>query len=270
MLRKSPTARPTLARSTDVFAAISSEASKVTHSALVSASARVAAESAIADAAARAGESRARDREALTSEAAANLQQIKDRLYSEVLAVCEEASVSNGILRFGKGLLELGQPQKMMPQSDGRPNRPLSGWDICAFCLIRVERALRPSGNIPSPAGTGAPRFQIMDNSYAWSATLAFASVPGDPTYRWREVAFWRMDQFHHENEPFGLAAHDRDFDIALSNTLGIVNIAFGPKPIDAEDEQDFQRRWVFLFSRAITGALERPRQLPIAPNYFG
>jgi eukaryotic-like serine/threonine-protein kinase len=78
------------------------------------------------------------------------------------------------------------------------------------------------------------------------------------------------MDQFHHENEPFGLAAHDRDFDIALSNTLGIVNIAFGPKPIDAEDEQDFQRRWVFLFSRAITGALERPRQLPIAPNYFG
>lgn len=269
MLRKSAAARPTLARCVEVITAISNEAPKQAHPALVAASAHVAAESATADAAARAAESRARDRKALTEEAVASLADIKARLFSEILRASEEASVSNNSLRFGKGTLKVGEPQMMLAQSNGKPNRPRSGWDVCAHCTISVERDARPAGNIPVSPSEGIPRIIIYDPPYIWSSTLVFASTPTDQTYRWREVSFWRMSISAHQNEPFGVAANDGEFDTALSNIVGILNIAFGPKAIDAEDEQEFQRRWQFLISRAATGALERPREMPIASNYF-
>lgn len=267
MLRKSAAARPTLARCIDVFTSISSETSKLSHPALISASARVAEESATADAAARAAETRANARAALIEEAISNLREIKDRLFAEVLAVSEEAKFSHDVLQFGKGTLRINEASRVSFRTDGKPNLRQSGWDVCAYSIISVERAQRPSGNVP--IHNSEQRLIIYDSPYVWSSTLAFASTPNDKAYRWREISFWQLSRTYGSNEPFGVAADDRNFDIALSNVLGNLNVAFGPKGIDAEDEPEFQRRWLFLLSKAATGALERPNQMPISPGYF-
>lgn len=104
---------------------------------------------------------------------------------------------------------------------------------------------------------------------YTWSATLAFATHPGDSSFRWREVSFWSLGRSD-GNEPLGLAAGNGSFDIALSNIMGVMNVAFGPEAIDGEDEDQFQHRWLTLFSRAATGQLNRPSQMPPPKNFFG
>jgi hypothetical protein len=180
--------------------------------------------------------------------------------------------VSKDVLRLGSGSLQIGQIEKIRGTRGGRPNLSRSGWDVWAYCLICVERAARPSGKFPVKFQGKGVQIIPMDSPYKWSATLAFASRPGEDTYRWREVAFWRPQPAFvgaNPNEPFGLPADNTDFDAALSNVAGLVNIAFGPKAIDAEDEQDFQRRWLFLLSKAATGSLQKPSSMPIPSNYF-
>jgi hypothetical protein len=44
---------------------------------------------------------------------------------------------------------------------------------------------------------------------------------------------------------------------------------AYGPFSIDAEDESDFQHRWLTLFARAATGELNRPSRMPVPPGFF-
>ncbi len=70
-------------------------------------------------------------------------------------------------------------------------------------------------------------------------------------------------------DEPFGLPADDREFEFASSNVMGQANIAYGPFSIDAEDESDFQHRWLTLFARAATGELNRPSRMPVPPGFF-
>jgi serine/threonine-protein kinase len=115
MLRKSPVARPSLARCIEVFTSISQGGSNPVPNALVEAAAQVAAAAADADAASHAAESRARAREDLIAEAEAELVQIKDRLFAAVLALSEEASVSKDVLRLGSGSLQIGQIEKIRP-----------------------------------------------------------------------------------------------------------------------------------------------------------
>lgn len=267
MLRKSPAVRPTIPRCIDVFGNISDVTVTSTPSALSAAAAHVAAKAAEADAARRAAERWAQQQDALTKEAEASLVQIKNRLFSAVASSCEEITTSNGTLKFGDASLEIGQ-FTVARRLIERPNLTRSGWNVCAYCTIHVKQASRVTD---SREFSGFERIQVrfMDTGYTWGATLVFAATPEDPSYRWREVSFWRRSQFNQSDDPFAVPADDKSFDEALSRTLSTVNVAFGPEPIDAEDEQGFQHRWIFLLSKAAMGQLQRPSWMPIPYSFF-
>jgi hypothetical protein len=153
----------------------------------------------------------------------------------------------------------------MVATGDGRPNCFQCKWDVCVFCEIYVERERRPAGG---PVDREGHRFQFFDGAYRWSATLAYSKTPDDPTYRWREVSFWTM-AISRTDEPFYLPASDREFDLALSSVLSMANVAFGPKTIDGEDEDEFRNRWSFIIGQAATGTLSKPSNMPIQQSYF-
>jgi hypothetical protein len=85
--------------------------------------------------------------------------------------------------------------------------------------------------------------------------------LPQQNEYRWQEVSYWssRGNTF----QPFA-SSDVRTADMAASNGMGLVNIAFGPAAIDDEKEDDFHHRWIWLLAKAADGQLRYPRTLPI------
>ena len=56
-----------------------------------------------------------------------------------------------------------------------------------------------------------------------------------------------------------------RDADLAVAGTvMSSYGVAFGPEPIDDEDEEQFQQRWIHLFALAASGRLRHPAQFPV------
>ena len=250
-LRKSPAARPTLSRCLEVFRNIASGNSSQVHPAFVEAAALVAQSSAAADAASSAYQNRSQKRKNIIAELKAEIEKIQNQLFNKVLSSSEEASVRNNALQFGEGTLSFGTFQQKGWTYGGEPNCRQSGWDVIGYLEIAVERSPK----------------QVVD--YRWSATLVFASTPDDQTYRWREVSFFRTDGVPQADEPFCLFPGDDQFDIALSKVSGLFSVAYGPKPIDGEDEEEFSRRWSYILGKAATGILEKPNSLPISDDYF-
>ena len=113
-------------------------------------------------------------------------------------------------------------------------------------------------------------RMTPEDRDYRWSATLFFGRSEQDPNYRWREAAFWSFGRSRDgQDEPYALQPDDREFQVAFSNVVGATNVAYGPFPIDGEDEDVFQHRWLTLFTKAVTGELSRPDRMPIHDHYL-
>lgn len=113
-----------------------------------------------------------------------------------------------------------------------------SQWDVVASSVIAVFQS-RPK--------------------YVWSASLWYGKVRGATEFRWYEVSYWRWSG--------GLApcaASIQDADYAASNITHNVSTAFGPVPIDDERENEFHERWILLFSRAASGQLRQPSNMPI------
>ena len=54
------------------------------------------------------------------------------------------------------------------------------------------------------------------------------------------------------------------DIDLACGNIMHSVNVAYGPLPIDSEDEENFVSRWVGLVAKAAMGNLNRPNGMPV------
>ena len=108
------------------------------------------------------------------------------------------------------------------------------------------------------------------DRDYSWSATLFFGKSQQDPNYRWRETAFWSFSRTQDgKDEPHALQPDDREFGMAFSNVMGATSAAYGPFAIDGEDEDTFQHRWLTLFTKAVTGELNQPNQMPIADHVW-
>jgi eukaryotic-like serine/threonine-protein kinase len=96
---------------------------------------------------------------------------------------------------------------------------------------------------------------------YIWAASLWYMKLPEAGEYRWYEVSYWSWQGNNYQ--PF--ATSDlRSADIAASKVMGLVNIAFGPDPIDDEKEHDFHGRWVWLLAKASASELKLPRSMPI------
>jgi eukaryotic-like serine/threonine-protein kinase len=271
MLRKDPDLRPTLDRCMQVLGESQVERARPAHAGLAAAARLVAREAAEAEAAARAAAANERRRNDLVQAASDELRQILARLWDEIESSSEEAIISEASVSLGRGLLLAGPVARLLPQSTTHDLYGASGWEMAATSTLSVKRR---AINRPDTTPEGFPIFYAgratsQDRDYTWSATLFFAKCPQDPSYRWREVAFWTLRNDHGVDEPFAISPSDDEFTLAFSNVIGTTREAYGPLAIDGEDEEDFQHRWLTLFARAVGGELERPGRMPVPDEYF-
>jgi len=251
MLRKSPAGRPPLDRCRVVIASATEAMSSPAVAALSDAAARVAAERAATEAAETARRAREEQHAVLAREAVAELAEIRRRLFEEVSRHSIDAAVGEDTLLFGQARVTIKRSE-IVRAHDG-VTLAMSGWGVAAYSMVEVAPSV--------PSARGQP--------YAPSMTLLFADRKDGHGYRWYEVGFWSLGASALHREPCALPL-GRDLDIALSKVMGIYQLAFGPAPIDGEDEEDFRSRWLGLISRAATGDLQHPGRMPVPPSFWG
>jgi hypothetical protein len=119
------------------------------------------------------------------------------------------------------------------------------GWDLIAMAEISI--------------------IQESSMPYIWSASLLYTDKGEDSGYRWYELQFMThpLMRSRQAYEPF--ASKDTNLiDIAISPTMGSIQLAAKPKPIDVEDFLSFQDRWSSLFAEGAQGQITHPRELPL------
>lgn len=254
MLRKPPNARPTLERCAKVLPELKTaqKDNNVIHPSMDEAAKQVAEIEAREEAERQAAATLCRERNELFEDAKAELLAIRDRLFSSIRDSSESVKINHKGLQFGKAKLEfIREPEKLEKFVAARHARgeklyQYTGWDVLGWSIIAVTCC-------------GSER-----NSYTWSASLLFADWKDGNGFRWYEVSFWSLQRLSGKDEPFGLEGYDADIDSALGNTISNVNVAYGPFPIDGEDEANFISRWTGLVAKAAIGQLTRPRGMPI------
>ena len=221
---------------------------------LLEAADAVAAEEARAEAAQTAAEARRREREELFHDAKTDLIAIRDRLFGEITDHSENARVDHpGTLVFGRARCRLEhEPEElsdMVVRKHMRGDRPYAatGWDVLGWATMQVVVV-----------------GQHHDTEYSWAATLLFADQGGGEGFRWYEVGFYRPFGGNSQHEPFALAGNEADIEQAIGPVTHTVAVAYGPLPIDGENEEEFRERWTSLISKAATGSLRAPMTLPI------
>ncbi len=272
MLRKTPASRPTVERCIEVIGTVEAARIRPAHTGLLAAAGQISREAAATEAAAQAAASIERQRQQLVREATSDLDAIVKRLFEEIKEASDEARVTKDAVALGRGTLIFGYAKgvKLPQQQDIYGGA--AEWDIAAGATIAVTRgaAVRPQRTAHDVPIIYAGRMTRDDQDYKWSATLFFGKSRQDPNYRWRETAFWSLSRSHNgRDEPYAIPPEDRDFQIAFSNTMGVANTAYGPLAIDGEDEDAFQHRWLTLFTKAVTGELNRPDRMPIPDHYL-
>ncbi len=254
MLRKPPNARPTLDRCTQVLSEIKSAHDKEigSHPAIDEAAKQVAEIEAKEEAKRHAAETVRHERDELFADARNELLAIRGRFFESLTNSSESVKIDHpGKLLFGSAEVQVSEPERLDEFLAARHARDgklyhYTGWDVLGWAMIGVACVKGP-GHRP----------------YTWSASLLFADRNDGNGFRWYEVSFWTMGQ-EDRDEPFGLAGYEADIDLALGNIMHSVNVAYGPLPIDGEDEEGFISRWIGLVAKAATGQLNRPRGMPI------
>jgi hypothetical protein len=273
MLRKTPAARPSIERCIEVISTVEGGRAKPLHTGLLAAAGQVSQEAAAAEAAAQAAATVKRQREALVREASVELDAILKRLWSEVKEASDEVRLNRNTVALGRGTLAVSEVATI--KSDAQQPHPYgrsAEWEIAACATISVKRnkLVRPQRNEQEIPIQYIGRMTTEDQDYSWSATLFFGKSQKDPNYRWRETAFWSFSRTQNgQDEPYALQPDNREFQIAFSNVMGLANIAYGPFAIDGEDEDTFQHRWLTLFTKAVTGELNRPNQMPVPDQFW-
>ncbi len=250
MLRKSAENRPSLERCRKVFSEVAAGPMKERSQALAAAGAKVAQEELAAEAKHRAEEDARRSRKQSADEAIKELRGILSRLSDEITATSVMAQRSANSIRLGAAVLSNDQPTAIAAATNQ------SGWDVLAASILQVGGSLNRQA-------FHEPEY------YKYSATLAYAKTPDDPSYRWREISFFNWAGSSMESAPAALHPDSRDFHLALSQVVSGWQTAFGPLPIDGEDEDAFSERWIKLFTKAVSGRLIPPTSLPLSRSYF-
>jgi eukaryotic-like serine/threonine-protein kinase len=252
MLRKHPDARPTLDRCAKVLSDLDVVIanSDSCHSLIEEAAKQVAEKEAEEEAINHAASTLRRERNELFSDAIDNFLAIKDNLFSRIKESSESVKIDNrGRLIFGDASLDITrqpdilQDHVMALHTRGRKPYSYTGWDVIGWTIISLT---------------------CRKTSYSWSSSLLFADLRDGNGYRWYEVAFWSWEQDASRSEPFGLEGYKADIDFACGRITHNVNVAYGPLPIDSEDEMSFISRWMVLVAKAATGNLIRPSNMPI------
>ncbi len=99
------------------------------------------------------------------------------------------------------------------------------------------------------------------------SASLWYGNTGMFDGYRWFEVGYFTLSRnvSNDGDPPFALSHHRADQ--AAGRALGVYQLAYTPRQIDDENEEDFLKRWITLFVKAAEGSLTRPRVLPITDS---
>ena len=242
MLRKSPTARPTVKRCLEVFSRTSTAGfdAKLARSILAEAGSKVAEAEARADAAAQEQKTRVERRSQLGAEARSILQEIRQALFNDILDNAESASLlTDSVLTLGSANLEFRILRPVLNPTEHEH------WDI--ICLSEIFLTVEYSG---------------QQGQYVWSSTLAYARKGPHDEYRWYEMAFWSLGG-READSPFAIVDAEKVRSV-LSPTMRTVQVAYGPLPIDAEDEHSFFDRWEKLVAKAALGNLRAPINFPI------
>lgn len=256
MLRKPPSARPTLTRCKKVLAGIRETQNQqvTTHPAIEKAAKQVAEREANEEAARHAAQTLRCQRDDLFADARNEILAIKNRLFDNISNSSESVKVDHrGGLTFGSAKLQfLSEPERLeevVAATHAKNSGKLyyyTGWDVLGWAIIGVSCEKGP-GHKP----------------YTWSASLLFVDRKNGNGFRWYEVSFWTMTH-KKRDEPFGLKGYEADIDLALGNITHSVNVAYGPTPIDGEDEESFIFRWTNLVANAAIGQLNSPGGMPI------
>ena len=103
---------------------------------------------------------------------------------------------------------------------------------------------------------------------YRWCSSLWYCRLPGNTEFRWHEASYFAT--FRHETfAPYSLTGSINDADLAAAPITGGCQLAFGPLPIDDENEEDFIERWSALLALASEGKLGHPRGLPLPAQFW-
>ena len=109
----------------------------------------------------------------------------------------------------------------------------------------------------------GAQIWVTQAQKLSWGASLWYARLPGVGSFRWYETSYIRMDS--RAGQMPTQCVYPRDADLAVSSVMNTSHgVAFGPVPIDDEDEERFHERWIELLALASSGRLGYPVQYPV------
>jgi len=256
MLRKRQKARPSLERCADVLTGVNSTFEKKSgvHTSLEHAAKQVAETEAIEEAQHQLEMTLQQEREELYADAKDELIAIKGRLFAHIKNTAESARIDHQErVCFGSSVFSFSQGPEMLCRvsasihgKDGELYHN-SGWDVLGWAIISVickEKQRR--------------------KAYEWSASLLYADRKDGHGFRWYEVSFW-MHGRSRGDVPYGLCGYERDIDLALGAGMHTVNVAYGPLPIDGEDEEEFILRWTKLVAQAAIGELQSPNAMPMS-----
>lgn len=261
MLRKSPAARPSLERCKAVIETLAAGTASTGRAALAAAGQVVSQQEAAAEAERQAKETAARQRQELEQEGLADLNGMANRLFDVIAESSEAVRRDRSGVALGPAQLSLAEASRTTygrAQAYGGCGNPYdSGWDVVAAAYLNLRCDL-------------GGRTSYRPGEYIFSTTLAFATIPGDPSYRWRELSFMEvMSAKPMHEQPIALNPFGQDFVVALSNVMGRHQVACGPWTVDGENEDEFQERWLRLFAKAANGQLQPPNQLPLPDGFF-
>ena len=132
------------------------------------------------------------------------------------------------------------------------------------------------------PDGQAAPgRASKKANGTSWRVFISGFGKPNHNTlgavicgscaylraekFRWYEVSYFESLQ-RTKPAPFGVNNKDdyHNADLAASVVVGPWQLAFGPVPVDGDQEKSFHDRWMERFAQAAVGKLRPPQQLPL------
>jgi serine/threonine-protein kinase len=262
MLRKKPETRPDLGRVKRTLEEISKGdnnwLSQIGLSALIEAGAKVATCQAKEEAKLEAKKVKLKKRVEINNEAFHILVEVIDKMFDKILhsapvANChiklsqsQDNVLKHGSISIGTAKLSL---EYLKTDNVIRDDAfPRSKWDVITGAIILVEQ---------------------QNPRYLWSSTLWYSKLPDHDNYRWREVSYYGnplipKDKLNIECEPCALKSLTEADEAASPTSNGRFLIAFGPKPIDDEDFDNFCNRWADILAKAANGQLSHPRTLPL------
>jgi len=261
MLRKSPEARPALNHCRSMLSKQAKGKPSSALSLLKKASLDVERANAEAEEVERLAQTR-RDRfSEMATEACDEFVNIRNRLFDLLLEEAPAAErVTDVQISLGPGSLAIQKPKALTVDASKTSDKYGAVSNVDYGKLHVVAHSTLAIRNIVAKIGYNDP------SEYIWRATAFCARLEDDGPFRWYEVGFWSFNQ---DVAPYNLSCESPDFYGAFSNVGTNHNIAYGPLPIDGEDEESFFDRWILLFTIASKGRLLKPNGLPIRENYW-